>query len=655
MVALQRKAASCHLLKVEADKKYEKKDWRGAAESYKDALEYTRDTWPDVTRLTQKHGADAVFQNAARVHFETNGARIKSNFIACHLQLATAELEKAVKGPKGPATDGDRLAALVEHFDLGPRETLDLLDDIFQDAVLALEGDEVVGFYWWKIHYREAQVEHCTLRYKHAMESIERARDMIDEPVGGNCTRASFYMSPDEKVKAHKLVDDLEVEVKKVIKAMTGKESLPNMDGVAQNVLGGYFSADFTPLGEVSPRLPKDTFKEEILAVRLLAAIDDSVKVTKQVVGDDGERVGVNVDYADEARELLNKILTVVAQPPFLLFPASGSADRAPPISVHLLAFYFRACLSKAGLEKLKIEEFCDKAAGWVSDEMAYDIATHAFKEVEEAHNPNRGHAKKLSQTGMGGCMPCACRIVRSGVTAEDWGGGLQMAAHNGRIEWLCFALNRLLEGTSEKSVYETILMRDEQACSTVMHAANDTHSRLCGTTLRLLAQAVAFSTPNSADKREKVRDILESEDDYGMFPALAAVSLRNSIAVAAFADLGARVWDNNNNDTSQNGITPAMKRGVVQSAEQSEDETLRKLVKTLQANTEERECCAYCGKTPRSRKKPLQACSRCGRAFYCDEKCQSRAYGKHKYVCTTASVSHDETWYSQNISMPQP
>lgn len=157
----------------------------------------------------------------------------------------------------------------------------------------------------------------------------------------------------------------------------------------------------------------------------------------------------------------MNKILTVVAQPPFLLFPASGSGDRAPPISVHLLAFYFRACLSKAGMEKLKIEEFCDKAAGWVSDEMAYDIATHAFKEVEEAHNPNRGHAKKLSQTGIGGCMPCACRIVRSGVTAEDWGGGLRMAAHNGRVEWLCFALNRLMEGASEKSVYETILMRD--------------------------------------------------------------------------------------------------------------------------------------------------------------------------------------------------
>ena len=605
--------------------------------------------------IAEDHGLDHTFQYMAKVQFELNGCRLKCNLIACHLQLAVPKLEAIVQGPKGPATDGDRLVALVKHFQVGPNEALPALDDVFQDATDAINEDDGVWYCWWKLHYREAQIYHCTLRYAKAMEYIGKARDMIDNSVAGGSP-----LSTDEAAKAHKLVDALEVEVKKVINAITGSSTLPNTDGMAQRVLGSYFSSGYTPLGEVSANIPIDTCKEEMLAVRLLAAADDSVRITRAAATGDGSMepgVNVNYQYADQARALLNKILTIVAQPPFLLFPASGSGERAPPISVHLLAFYFRACLSKTGMKKLKIEEFCQEATAWLPDETAYAIATHAFKEVEEAHNPAHGHAKKLFQTGGSGCMPCACRLVRgSGISSRDWASGLQMAAHNGRVEWTAFALNRLMEGASDKSIYEIILERDEQGCSTVMHAANDVHSRLCDTTLRLLAQAVAFCEPNSEEKRAKVRAILEADDTWGMFPALAAVTLNNTVALTAFADLGARFWDNDGGSkATPGGATRDMKENIIKHAERSGNTTMQNLIKAIQANTDGRECCASCGKSPRSRKKPLQACSKCGRAFYCNEDCQSRAYSKHKFVCTTATVEHDEAWFSRNISMPKP
>ena len=604
--------------------------------------------------IVEDHGLEPTHQYIAKAQFEQNGCRLKCNLIACHLQLAVPKLEAIVQGPKGPATCGDRLVALVKHFQVGPNMALSALDDICQDATDAIEEDDGIWCCWWKLYYREAQICHCTLRYKKAMENIGRARDMIENPFGGSA------LSKDEAVKARKLVDALEVEVKKVINAITGSPTLPSTDGMAQKVLGSYFESGYTPLENTSPNIPIDTCKEEILAVRLLAAADDSVGITRvAATGDGSMEPGVNVNYqhADQARALLNKILTIVAQPPFLLFPASGSGERAPPISVHLLAFYFRACLSKTGMNKLKIEEFCLEATAWLPDETAYAIATHAFKEVEEAHNPARGHAKELSQTGAGGCMPCACRLVRgSGISSSDWASGLQMAAHNGRIEWTAFALNRLIEGASDKSVYEIILEGDKQGCNSCHHAANDMHSRLCDTTLRLLAQAVAFCEPNSEEKRAKVRAILEADDTWGMSPALAAVSLNNTVALAAFADLGARFWDNDGGSkATPGGATRAMKEGVIKYAERSGSTTMQSLVKAIQANTDGRECCAFCGKIPRGGKKPLQACSKCGRAFYCNEDCQSRAYSKHKFVCTTATVEHDEAWFSRNISMPKP
>ena len=148
-------------------------------------------------------------------------------------------------------------------------------------------------------------------------------------------------MLPSEEAKARTLIDTLEVEVKKVVEAMTGSPSLPSKDGMAQQVLGNYFASGYTPLGEISPNIPIDTCKEEILAVRLLAAADDSVKIARAVTakggGDMGPGLSVNHQYADQARDLLNKILTIVAQPPFLLFPASAGPSYFCPSTRVLL------------------------------------------------------------------------------------------------------------------------------------------------------------------------------------------------------------------------------------------------------------------------------------------------------------------------------
>lgn len=106
-----------------------------------------------------------------------------------------------------------------------------------------------------------------------------------------------------------------------------------------------------------------------------------------------------SIDPETESTKLLNEILSTVAQPPLNLFPASGAKERVPPITVHLLAFYFRACLTEKAMIDFCIEEFCEKVTGdWLSDELAYALATHAFKEVENAHNPRKGHSKTFSQ-----------------------------------------------------------------------------------------------------------------------------------------------------------------------------------------------------------------------------------------------------------------
>ena len=123
------------------------------------------------------------------------------------------------------------------------------------------------------------------------------------------------------------------------------------------------------------------------------------------------------------------------------------------------------------------------------------------------------------------------------------------------------------------------------------------------------------------------------------------------STGTAAGNDGGA----NSEHKPKPGGITNAMKSKIVQQAGTSGNETMKSLVKAIKANTDGRSCCAFCGKSPSGNAQPLQACSKCGRTFYCDENCQSRAYGKHKFVCTIAEVQQSEAWFSQNISMPKP
>lgn len=181
VVDLQRLAYPGHLLRAEADKRWEKKDWKGAADAYGRALQSIKDTKEQAQIVAKDHGLELMFQNIAKFQFEQNGARIKSNLVACHLQLAIPKLEKIIRGPKGPATDGDRLVALIKHFEIGPGEGLSFLDDIFKDAREAMCEDDGVGYHWWKLHYRDAQLYHCTLRYEKAMEYIGRARDLINK------------------------------------------------------------------------------------------------------------------------------------------------------------------------------------------------------------------------------------------------------------------------------------------------------------------------------------------------------------------------------------------------------------------------------------------------------------------------------------------
>ena len=129
-----------------------------------------------------------------------------------------------------------------------------------------------------------------------------------------------------------------------------------------------YLSMELTILPEHS-RIPMSSLKEEMMAVRLLAAIECTATFTP--VSGCGE--DVVIDHQEKAREVLNQILTTVAQVPFCLFPATGSPDRSPPITVHLLAFYLRACLSNKALKEFKIEEFCEEVKSFlVSDQEAY-------------------------------------------------------------------------------------------------------------------------------------------------------------------------------------------------------------------------------------------------------------------------------------------
>jgi len=161
---------------------------------------------------------------------------------------------------------------------------------------------------------------------------------------------------------------------------------------------------------------------------------------------------------------------------------------RCPPITIHLLAFYLRACLSEKAWEEFQIEEVCDEATGHIiSDDVAYAIATHGYHEVEDSHSPLRGHGETLAQSARG-CMPCCFRLSRGG--AKDWAAGLQQAVHFGKIEGAAFFLNRLLERIDGKSLVTTMLQTDEAGCNTMMHAANDMQSGFSWLSIRLLVHA---------------------------------------------------------------------------------------------------------------------------------------------------------------------
>ena len=254
----------------------------------------------------------------------------------------------------------------------------------------------------------------------------------------------------------------------RVFDKMSGKH-----DGKAmQSGLLAYLMQRLTPLGE-HKRIPMSSMKEEMLALRLLASLE--IKVSKTPIQDDS--VGGETEYVDgqeKGWEILNSILTVVAQAPFCLYPATGSSQRRPPITIHLLAFFLRTCLTDKFLDKIGLEEFCkEHTSHIISEAEAYAIATHGYAEVEDAHNPNHGHGKTLAQSSQGPCMPCTFRLTREG--KRDLGAGLQQSCHFGVIEWQAWCLNRLIEGIDDGrlSVVDAILEKDSQGCNAMMHAVS--------------------------------------------------------------------------------------------------------------------------------------------------------------------------------------
>ena len=385
----------------------------------------------------------------------------------------------------------------------------------------------------------------------------------------GELDRASAKMKKEVEGDLHEIRTTDESWYTRVFENMSGKH-----DGKAmQSGLLEYLMQRLTPLGE-HKRIPMSSMKEEMLALRLLASLE--IKVSKTPIKDD--RVVGETEYVDgqeKGWEILNSILTVVAQAPFCLYPATGSSQRRPPITIHLLAFFTRTCLTDKFLDKIGLEEFCtEHTSHIISDEEAYAIATHGYSEVKDAHNPNHGHGKTFAQSSQGPCMPCTFRLTREG--KRDLAAGLQQSCHFGVIEWQwqAWCLNRLIEGIDEGrlSVVDAILEKDTQGCNAMMHAVsvsscryhpghlvsstdlpfcyrtsqvNDQASGYAALTIRMLVQAVSFSTSGDPQAKEKaVRRVLNTADDAHFSPPMAAISLRNLNAMEGFLQVGARYWD---------------------------------------------------------------------------------------------------------------
>jgi len=386
--------------------------------------------------------------------------------------------------------------------------------------------------------------------------------------------------------------------------------------------------------------------KYEMLATRLLMSVE--LKQTRKCLSDGTVDV---FDYRKEGREILNKILTTVAQVPWCLFPASGSSEKSPPITVHLLAFYMRVCLSEKAMDQFNIEEFCLRATeGIVSDKDVYAIATLAYKEIEDAHSVLRGHATELSNASKGPCMPCTFRLTREG--KDGWGAGLQQAAHFGRSEWIAFCLNRLIEGIDggKLSVTDAILDTDHAGCNSMMHAANDTHSGYCGLSIRMMVAATAYSIVDPHEKEKAVRKILNTFDDAGFSPSLAAASLMNIKALECFRDLGAKLLDSKIKRVS-NQVQDMVR--TMESQLPMMNPQVGNLVRAIQ-NGGGTECCNHCGSVPDGK---LLACGGCGLAKYCNSSCQKKGWKTHKLVCKTAKqsvVSGDADWFANNIAPPR-
>ncbi len=410
--------------------------------------------------------------------------------------------------------------------------------------------------------------------------------------------------------------------------------------------LGKYLSMNLTPLGE-HPRIPKSSMRFEMLAVRLMAALETTQHVTVVNVetGEDVVR-SKHLDFCERGKDILNQILTTAAQVPFCLFPATGSNVRCPPITVHLLAFYMRTCLSEKAWKEFKIEEFCEEATKHIiSDDMAYAIATHGYSEVQDRHNPLHGHGKSFAQSARG-CMPCCFRLTREG--CKDWAAGLQQAVHFGKIEGAAFVLNRLLERIDGKSVVPTMLESDEAGCNSMMHAANDMNSGFSWLSIRMLVHAASFSTVDPTEKEMAVRTVLNKADNFGFTPALASCSLMNQPTMETFAQVGARLYDKKINGKAK---TKMMKmQDMIMKQLDSMGEDVANMTRALKATSDE--LCSYCGRSP---EKKLLSCGRCFLAKYCSGTCQKKHYKKHKFVCSSAKVDEDLDWFASNVSAPRP
>jgi len=186
---------------------------------------------------------------------------------------------------------------------------------------------------------------------RNAEEDYIRCLDILSKK--GELDRASAKMKKEVEGDLHEIRTTDESWYTRVFENMSGKH-----DGKAmQSGLLEYLMQRLTPLGE-HKRIPMSSMKEEMLALRLLASLE--IKVSKTPIKDD--RVVGETEYVDgqeKGWEILNSILTVVAQAPFCLYPATGSSQRRPPITIHLLAFFTRTCLTDKFLDKIGLEEFC--------------------------------------------------------------------------------------------------------------------------------------------------------------------------------------------------------------------------------------------------------------------------------------------------------